>query len=256
MDGGPGYARRMREAPMPMGVTIGPLGSAAEAFVLVAGLGLAAVQLDAADPGMRPREMGASARRDLAVTLRRLGLRASGIDCFVPVERFADPAQVERAMEAVRGSLALAEALDRAPVCACLPADQAVAIELRREADRRGVALADFALPAPQGASAIGVDPAAMLAAGADPAAMVSAGAGRIAAARVVDLLRSGMRGPIEQSGASRLDALAYRVALEMAGFRGLPVIDCRQWTEPVRGVRASAERWMALLPAAGGAMP
>lgn len=237
---------------MPLGVTTGPLGSAAEAIVEVASMGLAAVQFDAADASMRPREMGASARRDLAASLRRLGLRASGIDCFVPVERFADAGQVERAIEAVAGSIALAEALDRVPVCVHLPKVEAVAAELRREADRRGVALADFTLPVPGGAGAIGVDPAAVLAAGGDPAALVATVAGRIAAARVVDLLQSGMRGPIEQAGASRLDALSYRVALEMAGFRGLPVIDCRQWIDARRGVRETAERWTALLPAVG----
>lgn len=238
---------------MPLGVTTGPLGSAAEAIAEVAAMGLAAVQLDASDATMRPREMGASARRDLAASLRRLGLRASGIDCFVPVERFDDAAQVERAMQAVVGSIALAESLDRVPVCLHLPRLEAVAAELRREADRRGVALADFTLPVPDGAGAIGIDPAALLAAGSDPSAQVAAVAGRVAAARVVDLLRSGMRGPIEQAGASRLDALAYRVALEMAGFRGLPVIDCRQWVDARRGVRESAERWTALLPAVGG---
>lgn len=243
----------MRDAPLPLGVTIGPLGGVADAIAEVAEMGLAAVQLDAADATMRPREMSVSARRDLAASLRRLGLRASGIDCFVPPERFADPSQVERALQAVAGSIALAEALDRAPVSVLLPKEPAVAAEMRREADRRGVPLADFTLPAHDGQGAVGVDPAAMLAAGLDPSAQVAMFAGRLAAARVVDLLRSGMRGPIEQAGASRLDAMAYRVALEMAGFRGLPVIDCRQWSDARRGVRESAERWMALLPALGG---
>ncbi|MFM7807955.1 MAG: hypothetical protein ACKPEA_08500, partial [Planctomycetota bacterium] len=163
----------MRDAPLPLGVTIGPLGSASDAIAEVAAMGLAAVQLDASDASMRHREMGASARRDLAASLRRLGLRASGIDCFVPVERFADAAKVERAVQAVTGSIALAEALDRAPVCLNLPMDQAVAAELRREAERRGVALADFAIPVPEGTTQVGVDPAALLAAGSDPAAQV-----------------------------------------------------------------------------------
>lgn len=243
----------MRDAPLPLGVTIGPLGSASDAIAEVAAMGLAAVQLDASDASMRPREMGSSARRDLAASLRRLGLRASGIDCFVPVERFADAAQVERAVQAVNGSIALAEALDRAPVCLHLPADQTVAAELRREAERRGVALADFTLPVLQGTAQVGVDPAALLAAGSDPVAHVAGMAGRVAAARVVDLLQGGMRGPIEQPGASRLDAMAYRLALEMAGFRGLPVIDCRQWVDARRAARACAERWVALLPAVEG---
>jgi hypothetical protein len=69
----------------------------------------------------------------------------------------------------------------------------------------------------------------------------------------VVDLLRSGLRGPIGEQGGSRLDAMAYRLALEMAGFSGLPVIDCRQWQSPQQGVRWCASRWVALLPAVGG---
>lgn len=243
----------MRDGPLPLGVTIGPLGSAAGSIAEVAEMGIAAVQLDASDATMRPREMSASARRDLAASLRRLGLRASGIDCFVPIERFADASQVERALQAVAGSIALAEALDRAPVCLHIPRQETVASEMRREADRRGVALADFTLPCAEGPGAVGVDPAAMLAAGLDPSAEVVGRSGRLAAARVVDLLRSGVRGPIEQAGASRLDAMAYRLALELAGFRGLPVIDCRQWVDARRGVRETADRWMALLPTVGG---
>lgn len=242
----------MHTAPLPLGVTLLPLGAAPASLDAVVALGLAGVQLDAADPELRPRELGDSARRDLAAALRRRGLRASGIDCFIPVERFADPARVERAIEAVHGCLSLAESLQRVPVCMHLPHAGAleVAQALQREAQRRGVPLADFTLPPNADASvAIGLDPAAVLASSGDPAAMVAAAGARLAAARVVDLLRSGLRGPIEQAGASRLDALGYRVALEVAGFRGLPVIDCRQWTDMRRGVAECAQRWAALLP-------
>ena len=90
----------------------------------------------------------------------------------------------------------------------------------------------------------LSLDPAAVLADGGDPAAVASRAGARIASARVVDLLRSGMRGSVGRSGESRLDVLAYRIALEMAGFRGLPVIDARQWVDPHAGVAASAEAW------------
>ncbi len=78
--------------------------------------------------------------------------------------------------------------------------------------------------------------------------------AGRVGAARVVDLLASGMRGPIGEPAGSRLDAMSWRLALEMCGFRGVPVIDVRQWNQPHQGVRATIDRWLALLPTAGAA--
>lgn len=246
----------MHSAPLPLGVTLLPLGTAPASFDTVVAFGLAGVQLDAADPDLRPRELGDSARRDLAAALRRRGLRASGIDCFIPVERFVDPVRVERAIDAVHGCLSLAESLERVPVCMHLPQTGApeVAQSLQREAQRRGVPIADFSLPPSADASVgIGMDPATVLASGGDPAAMVAAAGARLVAARVVDLLRSGLRGPIEEAGACRLDALGYRVALEVAGFQWLPVIDCRQWTDVHRGVAACAKRWIALLPS--GAM-
>lgn len=233
-------------------MTLLPLGAAPASLDAVVALGLEGVQLDAADPELRPRELGESARRDLAAALRRRGLRASGIDCFIPVERFADPARVERALEAVHGCLALCESLQRVPVCMHLPhtgAPEVVQV-LQREAHRRGVPIADFTLPASADASVtIGIDPAAVLACGGEPAAVVSSAGARLVAARVVDLLRSGLRGPIDEPSASRLDALGYRVALEVAGFRGLPVIDCRQWNDVHHGVQACAQRWANLLP-------
>lgn len=245
----------MQDAPAPLAITLQPLGSGADALDAVAALGLTGVQFDASDPRMRPRELGESARRDLAASLRCRGLVASGIDCFVPVERFADAARVERALEAVRGSIALAERLGRVPVCVHLSGvDGAVAMELAREAERRGVQLADFAFPPASTTFAVGIDPAAVLAAGGDPAAAVTSAGARVVAARVVDLLRSGMRGPIGEPGSSRLDAMTYRLALELAGFRGLPVVDCRQWTAPVDGARTCVARWLDLLPAPGGA--
>jgi hypothetical protein len=92
-----------------------------------------------------------------------------------------------------------------------------------------------------------------LLGADVDPAAAIPRLLGRVAAARVVDLLRSGLRGPIGEPGGARLDAMAYRLAIEMSGFHGLPVIDCRQWQAPLQGARHCAARWVALLPVLGG---
>lgn len=241
----------MHEAPLRLGVTLGPLGPALEAMDVASGLGVAAAQLDAMDASMRPRELGESGRRDVATALRRRGLVASGVDCFVPTERFLDPARVERAVEVVRGCLTLAEAVGRVPVCLHLPGAAAgeVRASLQREAHRRGVALADFT--AGTDAPEVGIDPAAVLSAGGDPVAEVHRIGKRLVAARVVDLLRSGMRGPLAGPGEARLDAMAYRLALEMAGFAGFPVVDARQWDRPLEGAASTAARWAALLPTA-----
>jgi hypothetical protein len=45
-------------------------------------------------------------------------------------------------------------------------------------------------------------------------------------------------------SGESRLDVLSYRVAVDVAGYRGLPVVDCRQWNDPRAGVLGSVAAW------------
>jgi hypothetical protein len=67
----------------------------------------------------------------------------------------------------------------------------------------------------------------------------------------VVDQLRSGLRGPILEPGEARLDVLALRMAIEVAaasaGFRGIPVLDARQWPEPRAGIAASRARWADL---------
>lgn len=243
----------MIHTPRLLSVTALPLGGGLVAFDAAAALGLAGVQLDAADPSMRPRELGESARRDVAAALRRRGLACSGVDCLVPAERFQDPARVERALEAVHGALELAEALGRVAVCVQLPeAHTDSTLHLQAEACRRGVPLADITVRAPTGS--VCVDPAAWLAASIDVASEVASLGPRVAAARVVDLLRSGLRGPIGEPGAARLDAMAYRLALEVAGFQGLPVIDARQWADAPSQVARCAERWAHLLPALGGA--
>lgn len=233
-----------------------PLGSAPASFDVVARLGVVGVQLDASDASLRPRELGVSAQRDVQASLRRRGLCASGIDCFIPMERLTDPSQVEHCLEVVRGCLVLAECLDRVPVCMCLPeqgADEIVAAILH-EAARRGVPLADFSSwRAGADSRQAGIDPAAVLAKKSDPSKAVMEAAGHLAAARIVDLFTNGMRGPIGDPDGARLDALSYRVALDVAGFQGLPVIDCREWSHAASQVPLCIARWNALLPTRAG---
>src|SRR5262249_50109421 len=141
-------------------------------------------QLDAAAPGLRPRELDRSGRRDLAALLRRLELAFSGLDLWIPPSHFLDGANQDRAVGAIIAALELAHELaglvggDGAVVCMALPGacPSPAAATLSEGAARIGAQLADFAWPArvPEGPIGIGIDPAAMLLAGADPAKEVS----------------------------------------------------------------------------------
>jgi sugar phosphate isomerase/epimerase len=237
----------MHASPAPLAVTVSALGPAPDCFALAAELRVAGAQLDAAQPGLRPRELDAGARRDVAATLRRLGLAAAGIDCFVPREWFAQSHAVERAMTVVFESIAMAEGLGRAAVSLFMPQDAPLAGAVLREAQRRGVPLADFARPAAPEPCGVGVDPVVILRAGGDPVREVADAGARLAAARVNDLDTAGVAGPI---GGGRLDAMAFRVALDVSAFRGLPVVDCRAWNDPLDGCARCIRRWCELLPA------
>ena len=74
----------MRAPPIQLSVTMAALGAAPLCFTLAAKLNVAGVQFDASQPGLRARELDIGGRRDVAATLRRNELVASGIDCFIP----------------------------------------------------------------------------------------------------------------------------------------------------------------------------
>lgn len=244
------------EAQSNLGVTIAPLGDPAAAIAWASSRSFRGVQLSATQAGMRPRDLGPSARRDLRATLVRQEVVACGIDAFVPAAHLVDPQHAERAVEAIGAACELAAELGRVPVVVQLPEPGADAAEAARRdaaiamisaaADRVGVTVADLSggAGAPWPPVGIAVDPAAVLASGGDPAASVARAGARLSAVRVVDQLRSGLRGPIGLRGEARLDVLAYRIAIDVAGFRGLPVVDCRQWSDPRAGAEASLAAW------------
>lgn len=241
-------------------VTLAPLGDVAAAMAWAAANGIRGVQLSATHPQTRPRELGVSARRDLRATLSRHELQASGIDLWIPPAHYGDPAHADRAVDAVRAACALASDLGRMPVSLELPPPAMAAdgtpvpaesiAAIAAAADRSGVTIADAsgALGCPWPPIGICMDPAAVLANGEDPVSAAAKAGRRLAAARLVDLLRSGMRGPPGGKDGARLDLLGYRVALEAAGFGGLPVIDARQWQDPHGGVLACMHAWTAVL--------
>src|SRR5688572_964638 len=66
------------------------------------------VQLSATHPGLRPRELDKSARRDLLATLRRNELEPSGIHLWIPSADFDDPKKADRALSAALNTIELA----------------------------------------------------------------------------------------------------------------------------------------------------
>jgi sugar phosphate isomerase/epimerase len=226
-----------------------------EALAALREAGVSAVQWPAMRSGLRPRDLDASARRDLISTLRRSELAMSGVDLWIPPEHFGDATRVDRAVAAVEESVRFAAEFGRCPVSMRLPRAASpnegdgglgsALAALAGIADRHGVPLADHAVPVVASESwSIGLDPVALLAAGIDPAAAAMEHAGRLAAARLADLDRGGLRAPVGDPIEGRLDVVRYRIGLEVAGFGGLVVIDPRQWADPLAGVLRSARAW------------
>jgi hypothetical protein len=244
-----------------LAATVAPLTDGAspltvrESIAWLSELGLRGAQLSATDAATRARDLGASARRDLRATLARHELACSGLDFFIPVAHYTDPAHVSRAFDAMVGAIGLGADLGGAPVTAAMPADTPVDFRaaIAAEASRLGIRVlvpvgaSPAELDAPFAAS---VDCAMVLGESGRPEEAIARLGARLGGVRIVDLLRSGLRGPILEKGESRLDALAVRMAIDVAGFAGLAVLDARQWQEPRRGIADSTQRWRQLLPA------
>ena len=74
---------------LPLAPTLAPLGEQPRAALArLSKLGFRHVQLDATQPGLRPRELDRSARRHLAATLRRPEDSPIGVDLWVPASHF------------------------------------------------------------------------------------------------------------------------------------------------------------------------
>ncbi len=244
--------------PLPLAATLSSLGGdPRRALGRLRAIGFKYVQLDAAQPGMRPRELDHSARRDLLATLRRHELQPAGLDLWIPPEHFTDPAHIDRAVAAAIKAVEFAADLCRVPLSMTLPApsgdgagesEQAVDLVIA-EANRRGVPLADHLVfsganwPREPGEFfGLGIDPAAWLSNGCDPAQAVIANASAIRAARLCDLTTAGTRVSIGTPG-GRLDVTAYQAALSVAEV-GAVVVDARQWNDPWKGLEQSQAAW------------
>ncbi|MEX2220048.1 MAG: hypothetical protein WD749_14955 [Phycisphaerales bacterium] len=258
---------------LPLGVSLAGLpekpgapwaGGPRSAIGWAGAAGFPAVQLDAAAPGLRPRELDRSARRDVASILRRCGLSFCGLDLWVPAPHYADPARAERALEAALSAIALAADLaslagepGAAIVALTLPDSGSARDHLAKEAELRGVSIADHApptadaAPAARGSIGVGIDPAATLMRGLDPAAAALRVVPSLVQARLSDAGDLG-RSPV---GAGRLDLPAYIAALVAAGYARAVVLDLRALPDPAAAAQAAASAWPGSFAATRGSV-
>ncbi len=228
---------------LPPAPTLAPLAGAGDpraALRLIAAAGLRHVQLSAALPGMRPRDLDRSGRRDLLARLRRSELLPAGLDLWIPLEHFTRPEHADRAAAAVLETIELAADLGRIPLSLRLAEglDNLIVEQWRVKAETCGVRLADHA-PRPHPLLSVGVDPAVLIASGQDPAACAS-NAGDLVAARLSDFRDEARVVP----GVGRLDLLAYQVALVARGFEAPVALDLRRLGDPRAALDAAVRAW------------
>lgn len=217
-------------------------------LALAQSIGATGVVLNAATPGLRPRELDRSARRDLAATLRRHGLELSGVDLLVPPEHFTSAAHQDRAVSATLAAIELAGEIagpGGRVVCVTLAEKIApdIAASIEQRASHHGVRVGDLswrADVAPRGPSlGVAIDPAAVIMGGGEPSAeSFRLGAG-VVMRRLSDASSAG-RVPV---GSGRLDVLAYAAACAVAG-QSRVVLDVRSVREPREGAAAGAKAW------------
>lgn len=206
--------------------------------------------LDAARPDCRARDLGRSARRDLAAMLRRTELELAGIDLFIPPEHYTDPAKDGRAFETVQQTAMLAAELarlvggrSRPVVSITLPASlpEHERASLIAVFEKYGAIGADHTpnAPAPSAWLGTGIDPAACFLAGADPAALATRPG--VVALRLSNLNATG-RCPVNAEG-GRLDLLAFTASVLTTGL-GWMTADTRGCAEPARAVHAGTRAW------------
>jgi sugar phosphate isomerase/epimerase len=256
--------------------TLGPLvqeaahgdGTVRGALERLSAAGFSAVQLDAALPGIRPRELSTRARRDLSALLARQELRLAGIDLFIPRRHYLQPDLMDRALTATTAAIELAADLGRVPLSLALPIaamTQDAHDALAACADGHGVPLAIHAeddLDAllawmarmDQPVLGAGLDPCAVLGCGHDPGAFAQRLGARLLVARLNDLIGAPQAptpsGPTAAGvrctvGQGDLDLTAYRVAIDLAGRRTGPVVlDLRGLPDPLAAASAAHHAW------------
>lgn len=237
----------------------------------------AGVQMNAAQPQMRARDLSRSARRDLASMLRRSRLSFSGLDLWIPPEHFVSTQHQDRAAAAVVDALELCADMrmlaressigsgvtrgDAGGRAACvslnLPRATPPAIKdhLASRAESLGVPLADHTFttdPAPAewfaGPIKPGLDPAAVFTGGGDPISLAARLGSSLASARLSDVSSSGRRAAgVSNASSGRLDVSTYAVTLAAVGYPGPMVLDLRDVAEPLAAIDSAMLAWKTL---------
>lgn len=237
-----------RERRAGLAATLAPLGEVESALAWLASSGFEAVQLSAAQPGMRPRELDSGARRALEARLRQLELAVSGVDLWIPPAHFERAEEADRAVGAFFDAIGFCEDLGRPAISCSLPdADRAPEVRrsLLREADRRGVRLVDFSCGAKcEGPVAVGIDMAALMSGGGSILEAIVRAGDSLGAIRLARMTPSGARAPFVAAGEGFAALVELRSALSLGGFRGVPVVDARAWPDPRAGLLATCHAW------------
>ncbi len=245
--------------------TVRPAGGTVRAALeRLASAGFAAVQLDAALSGIRPRDLDHQARRDLLGLLTRRSMRLAGLDLFIPRRHYLETEHQDRAMHATLAAIELAADLGRVPVSVSLPLEK-MPTELTEclveAADGRGVSVAvhgegqiDTLLAwldeLDMRVVGAALDAAAAMARGAGADALVHQLAKHLAVARLSDVsaadaqdsANTGVRCPV---GEGDLDVPAYRIAVDLCPSRHGPVVlDLRGLANPLAAAVAAAKAW------------
>ncbi len=251
----PGTPRLPQEPPDPvLAPTLAAFGDKPRAALdRLASLAFRAVQLSASQPGMRPRELDRSGRRDLLGRLRSLAIAPAGLDLWIPEAHLRDPARSDRAVAAIQAAVELAADLGRVSLSLLLPRidDPPDPIEAVLEAViekslRFGVPLADCEVPpSDRDGVRVGIDPVMWLSSGRDPVEAVVAHADRVESARLADLTASGDRIPVGDGEQGRLDLGAYRCALKQC-YNATVVVDIRSTHDPWGQLAESVDAWQA----------
>lgn len=217
-------------------------------------LGVRGITLDAARSGLRPRELGRSARRDLASLLRRSELEFTGLDLWVPPEHFTTPSTAQRAIDAVGQALELAGELaplvggrSQSVVSVLLPNE--LSPEARNElssiAQQHGSTLADHALIVEAQTTTpgigVGIDPVFYLTDGSSPAKAVTRAGTNLASARLSDTTAMGRC--VIGASSGKLDLTGYAGAMIVSG-QDWVTLDVRDMPEPEAAVSKAIDAW------------
>lgn len=244
--------------------TLGPLvrqtgRKLAQVTAELAKAGFGAAQLDITLPGVRPRELSDTGRKDLRGMFARQGLLLAGLDLFIPRKDFVDEAKLDRAMAAALAGIELAGDLGRLPLSLPLPVkqmDTAARAQLVEAAHGRGVTLAVHAeeqledlakwveeVDLPELGIALDAAAAQHHAADDKPVdQLVHRYSKRLKVARLSDITDEGLRCAV---GQGVIDLPMLRLALDLAQARRGPVVlDLRNMEHAWQAALAGKEAW------------